>query len=88
MGVNTVMDYYGGQNMMNGYGFVGLILNLLIVGVIVWGVVAFVRHMNTSGNKINIDAAPTSALETLKLRYAKGEIDKVEFMEKRSEIEK
>ncbi len=82
-----MMDYYGGHDMMSGYGLVGLIINLLLVGVIVWGVIAIVRHLSHAGALAGHHTTATTALETLKLRYAKGEIDKEEFVAKRHDIE-
>ena len=63
----------------------GRILMLLFWIFVVVGIVALARGVfSRSGG--DAPAAPGSALEILKLRYAKGEIDKAEFEEKKKDI--
>jgi len=61
-------------------------LFLLLAGVLITlGIVAMVRWFSSrSGN--GKSAALESPLEILKRRYARGEIDKAEFEEKRKDI--
>ena len=77
---------YGFYNMMNwgGYGwfFMALFWILLILGTIE------VVRVITRSARDNRDGVPKSKtpLEILKERYAKGEIDKKEFEEKKRDL--
>ena len=57
------------------------IIGLIIVVAIVWMVV---KSMNTNSNA-NLPSGK-SALDILKERYARGEIDKEEFEERRKDL--
>lgn len=72
--------------MMGGFGSMGLmsIFWVLIIGLIVWAIVASVRGPNES--KSPDPSRPDSALDILKKRYARGEINKEEYDEKRKEL--
>lgn len=65
----------------------GWIIGLIIVGIVI---IALVRRSvfqrNTRAKSIG--KTNSSAMETLRNRYAKGEISKDEFEEKRAELEK
>ena len=67
-----------------GHWFGGLLMLLFWILVIV-GIVAFVRGFRPRSGVVS-PAAPESPLEILKRRYAKGEIDKAEFEEKKRDI--
>lgn len=69
--------------MMAGFDWMWLILVLWIVflGLIIWAIVASVRSSNES--KGSDSSKADSALEVLKKRYARGEINKEEYEEKR-----
>ena len=85
-------DYYYGPHMWGGgYGwFMGPIMWLLFIAIAVIVVVLLVRWLGVSGA-----GAPTGAygapgktpLDLLKERFAKGEIDKKEFEERRKVLE-
>ena len=64
----------------------GLILIILVAGLIVW----LVGHNHDAGHvacKTSELAAPQdSALELLRKRYARGEISKAEFEERKQEL--
>ena len=72
--------------MMGGYGFgfgipgIGMwIFWILLIGVIVWAVSALLpRNVTPGGDR--------SALEILQERYARGEIGKEEFENKRRDL--
>lgn len=73
---------------MHGWGghwFGGLLMLLFWILVIV-GIVILARGVfsRTTGGST---AAPESPLDILKRRYAKGEIDKVEFEQKKKDIQ-
>jgi putative membrane protein len=77
----------GGEKMgpwMMGYGGIGWffpVLSIIILGLVIWGVVALVRYTVHTGHKGN-----DSALEILKNRYARGEINKAEYEEKKKDL--
>jgi putative membrane protein len=56
------------------------LLGILLVGLIVWAVLAAVRRPAESGNSASPSEAP---LDILKKRYARGEINKDEFEAKK-----
>ena len=69
---------YGGEHWFGG-GFMWIFWIALIVAIF-WGA----KVMSSSGNS-KADKNK-SALDTLKDRYAKGEIDKEEFEQKRKDL--
>lgn len=69
-GIGNIMGWFGGGIMM-------IIFWVLLVALIVLAVRG-VNNKNSSSN--------SNALEILKERYAKGEIDKKEFEEKKKDI--
>ncbi len=75
-----------GPWMMGGYGLMGAmgILWIVLLGLIIWGVVAAVRHTGGPGST---NKTPDTALEVLKKRYARGEIAKEEYEAKKKDLE-
>ena len=81
-------DYgYGmmGTGMMGGYGtmFLMPILWIVVIGLIIWAVAAAVRR---PGDSESTAKSADSALEILKRRYARGEINKEEYETKKKDI--
>jgi putative membrane protein len=73
-----------GPWMMGGYygwGWFMPIVMIVFWGLVIWGIVALVRYSASSSNKHT-----PSALDTLKLRYAQGEISKAEYEEKKKAL--
>lgn len=70
---------YGGWGNMMGY-FGGGIMMVLFWVAVIYFIVWLVRN-----SKMN-NADSNKALDTLKERYAKGEIDKKEFDEKKKDL--
>jgi putative membrane protein len=75
-----------GPGMMGGFGFGWFMPVLMIIfwGLVIWGVVALVRGL--SEPKHYDSSEVDSALEILKRRYARGEINKEEYKEKKREL--
>ena len=72
----------GGWPNMMGFGFGGIIM-ILFWGLIIWAVITVVR---STGRGADRGIAGKSALDILKERYARGEIDKKEFEEKKRDL--
>jgi len=74
MGSDVTMGFGG--------GFMWIFWIVLIV-FIIWGIKAFNANTSNSNN-----SGMDSPLEILKKRFARGEIDELEFNRKRKELEK
>ncbi len=74
-----------GPWMMGGFGWGWLmpIFMILFWGLVIWGIVALVRGLSGPRGSDSIPPTADSALEVLKRRYARGEIDKEEYEEKK-----
>ncbi len=75
-----------GPGMMSGFGWMWLmpVLWILLLGLIIWAVAAGVRGQSESRGSDSSKA--DSALEVLKKRYARGEINKEEYEEKKKDL--
>jgi len=74
--------YWGGPW---GFGWMGGIFMLIFWILLIIGIVWFVRCM-VAGRSCRIEHN-TTPLDILKQRYAKGEIEKKEFEEKKKDLE-
>ncbi len=71
-----------------GFGF-GFVFMLLFWGLVIWGIVALARwaaRQNGGKQEKNLPAGRQAPLDILKERYAKGEVDKKEFEEKKKDL--
>ncbi|MDP6576511.1 MAG: SHOCT domain-containing protein [Dehalococcoidales bacterium] len=73
-----MMKGLGGWSMMG-------IIRLVVIGLIVWLVVSLVRSNQATSSSHTWGEA--KALEILKTRYARGEIDKAEYEEKLKDLQ-
>ena len=71
-----------GPGMMGGFGGMGLmsLAWIVVLGLIVWAVAAAVRHPAESSR------SDDSALSVLKSRYARGEINREEYENKKKDL--
>ena len=84
---------YGGWGMMGpgtmggfGWGWLMPIFMILFWGLIIWAIVALVRGLTQHDGSKSAGERGDSALEILKSRYAKGEISKEEYEEKKKDL--
>lgn len=75
-----------GPGMMGGYGsmFLVPIFFIVLLGLIIWVVVAALQKTNSSTE--NSTRVSDESLEILKRRYAQGEIDQEEYAMKRKDL--
>ena len=75
-----------GPGMMGGFGWMWLmpVFWIVFLGLIIWAVVALGRSSSESRGSDSSKA--DSALEVLKGRYARGEINKEEYEEKKRDL--
>jgi len=72
--------------MMNGDGMgFGFVVWLVILAVIIAGAVWFVRAQAPSGSQRSPERS-SPALEVLEERYARGEINREEYLQKKRDI--
>lgn len=74
--------YMGGNLGFFGFGL-GVIFNLIFWALIIWGVYVLIRKLSENGEIMN-RKKDDSAMDILKERFAKGEISKEEFEEKKN----
>ena len=79
---------YGmGPGMMGGFGggwFMPIIM-IAFWGLVIWGIVALARGVASPSNSGSSNQTD-SALEILKRRYARGEINKQEYEERKKDL--
>jgi putative membrane protein len=77
-----MMDGYG---MAGGFGFGGIFMILWWVLILV-GIVALVKWVATSSGAGGQSGGDSKALDILKQRYARGEIDEQEFQKRKRDL--
>ena len=73
-----MMGGFGGHGWGMGFGW---IIGLLLLAAIIWIIVKSVNQNSNAHNSVS-----KSAIDILKERYARGEIGKEEFEEKKKDI--
>jgi putative membrane protein len=93
---NYILSQWGGWGMgpgtMGGYGYgmgwFGTIIMIVFWVLVIVGIVFLIRWLAASTRSEGRRSRPEdSALEILKRRYARGEINKEEFEEKRKSLQ-
>ena len=83
-------DWHMGRWMMGGWGmgWLGMIFMVLFWGLIIAGVVSLIRWLiqSTGSTRNNSDNIRPKAIDILKERYARGEIDRNEFESMKRDI--
>lgn len=77
-----MMDDIGGFGWFPGFGWLFM---LLFWGLVILGIVALVKWL-ASGGAGGYAPKPKSALDILEERYARGEIDREEFEQKKRDL--
>jgi putative membrane protein len=78
-----MMSGYGGYGM----GWFGGLFMIVVWGLAIVGIVLLVRWLAVSSKKHEMGGGVAdSSLEILKKRYARGEINKEEFEEKKKDL--
>ncbi|MFO7953099.1 MAG: SHOCT domain-containing protein [Bacillota bacterium] len=69
--------------MRGGFSFIMIVVWIVIAALLIWAIVAATRKPGASDH---LETPENSALDILKKRYARGEIDKQEFAEKKKDL--
>ncbi|MEK6815107.1 MAG: SHOCT domain-containing protein [Nitrospirota bacterium] len=69
-----------------GMGGFGIVFMILIWALLILGLVVLIKLVAGGGAEKGGSKAEDSALEILKKRYARGEIDRKEFEEKKQDL--
>ena len=72
------------HDWMNGWWPMGGLFWIVILGLVAYGAFAFSRRGTGSGSDLYGSGSP--ALQTLDERYAKGEIDREEYLRRKRDI--
>lgn len=80
--MNDMANHMG--NFGWGYGF-GWVFMILFWGLVIVGIVAIVKWISESSTNTNSNQ-PKSALDILKERYARGEIEREEYEQKKQDL--
>lgn len=87
----TVSPVIAGFGHMGGWGWgmagLGILTMLAVVGLVVWLVVFLARSTGPSSSSTPPEARTSDATEVLKERYARGEINREEYLQMREDLE-
>ncbi len=81
------MHVYDHTGMWGGYGIIGDMIMFILWIMVIGAVIYFVVRYAGAGQCMPTARPHNSALDILKERYAKGEINKEEFEEKKKDLQ-
>ena len=67
-----------------GYGGLGMLVFWLLPVLLILALIKYLSGRNSGKN----DTVPNKALELLEERYARGEIDRAEYLQKRDDLKR
>lgn len=79
-------DWSMGSGMMGGMGWLGVIVMIVFWVLVLVGLFLFIKWLLLKNRSTGDSSSTPPALEILKERYARGEIDKKEFEEKKKDL--
>lgn len=71
--------WWGGYGMMGGFGVFWLLIVVLLVGGVIWFMRSYPTGQPTTGH--------SGGLDVLEQRYARGEINRDEYLQKKSDLQ-
>lgn len=80
--------YQGSCGIDGGFFGIGWIFMLIFWGVVIWAIIALIRHFTGKDSDWNMKSKDDEALKILNERYAKGEISKDEYEERKATLRK
>lgn len=88
--LGSINGWSNGHAWMMGWGFGWMwfmpVLMMVFWGFVIWAVVALIQGISRGGSAGAGASREGSALEILKRRYARGEISKEEYEEKKRDL--
>lgn len=78
--------YYGDHPMMGGNWFMGPLMMVAMVIIVVVAIVIILKAFGLGGNATTSSNTQDRALTILNERFAKGEIDKAEYEERKNTL--
>ncbi len=79
-------DFGVGPGMMWGFWGIGLIFMIVFWGLVIVGLILLIRWLSRATRAGKPPGMEESAMDILKKRYARGEINKEEFEQKKRDI--
>jgi putative membrane protein len=82
------MNYYGGYGygMTSGFGFLDVIWHVIVIFGLIWLLIWVFRSFGMGGRRSHRLWQMHSAVSILDERFAKGEIDKTEYEERKKAL--
>lgn len=86
-GYGIMSGYGSGYGVMGGgYGLFGMIIWIVVLVAVVVGIVWLVRALGDAGHSHNAQSGRSSGLDLLEERYARAEITRDDFQQKKRDI--